>query len=66
MDAFDLESGTSKPDDAKDSKIDPSQLFLESVTEENDAGEDEYRNIDADLDIGDDFGGIHHGEGEEN
>lgn len=62
MDLLDLEDSSSNSDNTEDCKIDPSKLLLETMTKDDDGSEDENWNIDAELSIGDDFCGVHHGE----
>lgn len=53
--AGDSKAGTGAADATEDHEVDPSELSPEAVTDDDEGGEEEYRDIDAKLYDGDGF-----------
>lgn len=55
MNRCDFESSTNKTNEAENAEVNPSELSLESLTEDNNEGENENGDVDAKLSNGDAF-----------
>lgn len=55
-----FEARACESDDAEDGEVDPAELFLEAMAEDDDEGEDEDGNVDANLSNSNCFLSGHH------